>query len=163
MKQLPDNLYVHGWPHTQGSRLSTRQPVLIFRGGGWACHQIAVLIFHHIIHKKLRRVLHNGISPGSKGLGRMKCVMFPKVQAQPCRTHWPQCVAGHAGIRCRIRPYICVVMGDKSSAVIELRRGMFSVFPYSFNEIKQWKMAFAQIAHFRRPVIHFRIDIDRIF
>ena len=62
-----------------------------------------------------------------------------------------------------LRPDIRIVMGRPSfgNAIIDLHR-LATGTGQPIDKIKKRAMGFRKIGHFRRPVIHFRIDVQRI-
>ena len=58
---------------------------------------------------------------------------------------------------------IRIMVGHKAPCAVHAFRHLPSVGHHSFQQCKQRQVALGQIAAFRRPVIHLRIDIDGVF
>ena len=60
----------------------------------------------------------------------------------------------------RVAPDICVVMGAKPTTAIHLLRRGPTVFLHAGKMGKERFRALGKIGHKRRPVVHFRIDVN---
>src|SRR5438045_1026992 len=88
-------------------------------------------------------------------------VMFPEMLAKPCAAGGPRAV--YIVDRGGAAPEVGVVMGDPAAAAVLSCRGACAADGEVIDQVKQRFMAFAQVARFRGPVIHFAIDVERPF
>jgi len=60
-------------------------------------------------------------------------------------------------------PQICIVMSHPATCSVNSFSSFLAAYAQIANHIKKRLVVFRQVCHFGRPVIHFRINIDRIF
>src|SRR6478609_3633063 len=84
------------------------------------------------------------------------------MRGQPHATHRPESPACISTCRCRGSPDIHVMMGSPSTGSIQNPRRSSSCITEIGQHIKQWLMTFTEITDFRWPVIHLRVDVDRV-
>ena len=92
--------------------------------------------------------------------------MFPEMVDQPCSSGLPvgpiRVTRSEVTDRIGHAPDVGIVMTSPTPAIIEGPRSDGSCVSEIAYKRKQWLMQFGKVADFHWPVIHFRIDIDRI-
>ena len=82
--------------------------------------------------------------------------------AQPCAACDPDAMV--RGVDGRgAAPHVRVVMEYPSAASVMFLRRPYACFRDVGDHIEQRLMAFGQVRRFRRPVVHFDVDVDRVF
>ena len=135
----------------------------VFRRQRRCHHHPTVLgMLHQEIKEKPCRPFQNRIITFQKRPVARKEIMLPQMLCQPGSAGRPHARSGkihHAGNA----PQVRVVMRHPSPTTIHgtcrTRPGHRQVV----HHFEKRLMHFAQVSHFSRPVIHFRIDIDGIF
>ena len=89
--------------------------------------------------------------------------MLEYVQAEPCRTHLPVRRRSTCILRRTVSPDVRVVMSHPASCTVHFRCNLATVRNHSLYQFKKRKMQLRKSGVFRRPVIHLRVDVDRIF
>ena len=135
----------------------------IFRGDGGIGHEPVVCrVFLERVEEELRRAAHHGIDLFQIFFVAVELIAVPQVGAQPRAAARP-----HARIRevngASGAPEIGVVVGDPTARAIHLLGGPRAGHGKVFHHRNEWLHAFAEVARFRRPVVHFGVDVDGVF
>ena len=89
--------------------------------------------------------------------------MHPQMRAEPGSSHCPDRRRNPVVLRRAVSVKISIVMCHKATTAVHPARNTPSVLPHPPDQIKECRVAFRQCADLCRPVVHFRIDVDRIF
>src|SRR5579875_799848 len=91
--------------------------------------------------------------------------VLPKMPAEPGASHGPvrpHGVASPLSNGSRLPPEIGVMVGRPSARSVVDASRLLSIFGKLTNERKERFGAFRKVAAFRRPVVHFGIDVQRV-
>ena len=160
--KVEHQLVVHGATCCRGSLAFTAGMYILGRVTG-ANHQPTVHgLFHHRLIKEHACLFHNGVSRAQKRHIACVKVSFPQVTAQPCPTRWPH--ARRCFIECtRYAPYIRIVMQHPAIGTIHGFSRFASGFTHLLNQLKERFIQFAEVGYLGRPIVHFEVDVARIF
>ncbi|OPZ66351.1 MAG: hypothetical protein BWY83_02903 [bacterium ADurb.Bin478] len=156
-----DDFKIHCCAHAEHRLLAIGRDKRVFRRMGRIGDQIAVLIRHEIIQKKLCRPFHQRIAahPQKDGIAGERIVL-PYMLTQPGRAHGPD--APDAVRRCGKTPNVGQMMHHPSIAAIMHARGHSAGFHQRLDIIHQRQSAFREMGGLRRPIVHLQIDIGMI-
>ena len=158
-KQVAQNLHIHR--RAGANRRALR--MIQLRRNGRIGHQPAVFrILLQCIQEEFAGTLEDRINFSQIRFVAAELIAIPQMQAKPSaagRPHPPVCAVD----RCTRAPDIGVMMGHPSSGFIHILCGTAAGYGQILHHLNQRIHTFGQITGFRRPIVHFGIDVDRIF
>ena len=162
LKQLPQNLRVHGRVPAQAALLAAGENVGVFRRAGGGYGQEAVPVLHQGIHEKRRRLPHHGIVGAEEIRVEGVFIMLGNVQAQPGRAHLPHRGGHKAVLRRTVAPDVGIVVRHPAGGPVHGAGHLPPVGEHPPHVVKQRQVHLGQVAAFRGPVVHLRVDVDGV-
>src|SRR5262245_42200050 len=119
-------------------------------------------IVNQIVEQEFRSLFHDRVRALRKKITiAREVVVIPQMQAQPCATHGPEAGMYAVNRNC-IAPDVGVVMNHKAARAVEVFGNAAPVIERIVDEIEQRLVKLGEVGDLRRPVIHFRVDVDRV-
>ena len=119
-------------------------------------------VFHHHFKQELGGAFHDRVAFLEEPLVSAESVMLPQMLAKPGATNRPHPESCRVDGR-RPSPEIDVVVSYPPAAAVVRSSCLGTRSRDVSKEVEQWLMAFGEITHFSRPVIHLRVNVDRVF
>ena len=114
------------------------------------------------LREKACCIEHNGIILSEKGRISRKEIMFPQVATEPGGSHGPQtrlCTI----YRTRDAPLVSIMVQHPAIHTIHVASSLLALLVYFSNQFEQRLVQFCQVSNLRGPVVHFKIDVRRVF
>src|SRR5215204_2247649 len=83
------------------------------------------------------------------------------METQPRSAHRPE-ARMYTVDRDGVAPEVSIVMDNETACSVEILRQSAAVLAGIVDEIEQWLVQLRQVAHFRGPVVHLGIYVDRV-
>ncbi len=158
IEQVADDFHVHRRP---GADLNAKGMLVLRRERRAVDEPVVLRLLDERVEEELGGAAHDRVGRLEEFAVATEFVMVPEVLAEPGATAGP-----HAGVwavaRRRRPPDIGVVMADPAAgAIVNLGRAA-SRLDQLADQLEQRLVTLGEVCHVSRPIVHLRVDIDRV-